>query len=255
MRIAKWFIDRRNDHTAEIIGNLVGLKFTDIREGQSLPIKLKEDKEMREYIEVYVRNDGYTLSEEEYHALVRRETEELFPEWWEERSENYGTKEEGFKVLLQKMYESDSDFRVMCKCVKCGKLVGINEGHNWDHLKRGGEVMLNWNEIAYDALETYLLGEGSIIIFEDGNWDIEDAGSTNMNAIARVRCLDGDVDETFFTEDFVLWNDEEGYYEELVTGRKVGDLEDVIRECIKEGDMERYIEEIERKLKKSYMED
>lgn len=88
---------------------------------------------MKKYVEIYVRTDGYTLSEEEYHALVRRETEALFPEWWEERSENYGTKEEGFDALLYMMYASESDYTVFLKCNICGQLVGEDEGHDWEH--------------------------------------------------------------------------------------------------------------------------
>lgn len=127
---------------------------------------------MTEYTKVYVRKDGCTLSAEEYLTLVMRETNEAFPQWWEENEENYENKEHGFKVLFQKMCESDFDYKVVCKCSKCGELVGVDEGHDWDHEEVLVKAVVNGIKFAVIVVDANEKTAAEAVWGEDG-WDTD----------------------------------------------------------------------------------
>jgi hypothetical protein len=73
---------------------------------------------------------------------------------------------------------------------------------------------------------------------------IQDVGSRSMaGEVFSVKCPGiSNIDSTFFTEDFVAWDEKHGAYivdqEHMEDcGRIVGDLSDVILECVEDGDV------------------
>ena len=112
----------------------------------------------------------------------------------------------------------------------------------------------------YKALRTYLTSSYGLdlVIKPDGKWYSISYSRTNENddeGTVRVRCPGVEnIDSTDFTEDFVERR-EDGVYYELETGRKVGDLVDVIDECIEDGDVEKFLDNLKSEIFRAREED
>jgi hypothetical protein len=123
-----------------------------------------------------------------------------------------------------------------------------------------------------DAIDLYLTAEwgfdfrvwsdGTFDRIESNNYDQSEAHPTMDDdpiVISRVKCPGlYNMDSTEFTEGFASQR-EDGQY--VVTGdyhedqgRIVGNLKDVVRECIAEGDMSRFADNLEEKLMDNYRE-
>lgn len=105
--------------------------------------------------------------------------------------------------------------------------------------------------LTYEDLADYLTAEHGydFAIWDDGMTNIIEHsitwGKLDNAPSLRVQCPGiGNLDSEFFTEGFVSYDEELGAYTELKTGRVVGDLSDVIRECCREGDVERFMEDL-----------
>lgn len=115
-------------------------------------------------------------------------------------------------------------------------------------------------ELNMDLLaEEMLINEYNlkIIIWEDG--DITSIGAQEevyhgVAAILRSYGT-GNLDTSYFTNDFAQYDKEIDTYIEINTGRKIGDIEDVIRECIKDGDMTVFYDDWKEQILEQLKED
>lgn len=92
----------------------------------------------------------------------------------------------------------------------------------------------------YQALADYLTADygQDLRVFPDGAHDLAPSNTYEVGPCVRIKCPGiGQLDSTYFTEGFVD-RDDSGTYCERNTGRPVGDLAAVIRECVRDGDVE-----------------
>jgi len=113
-------------------------------------------------------------------------------------------------------------------------------------------------DLATEGLWKYLTAEygQKLVVDEDRPYRayIMDQGSTSREEIVVVKCSGlANMDTSWFTEDFVYEN-ENGEYVNIKTGEVVGDLEDVVRDCIENGDVSYCIDDLAEKIKQSYLE-
>jgi len=96
----------------------------------------------------------------------------------------------------------------------------------------------------YQALADFLTADFGLDlrVFPDGSHDLVSNNTYDPDLEAvRLRCPGiGQLDTSRFTTDFV-WQNEQSIYVEIGTGRVVGDLEAVIRECVRDGDVEDWL--------------
>ena len=117
------------------------------------------------------------------------------------------------------------------------------------------------SEMMYSYLS--LSSEWRIRVWSDGSWDSEKndqrARCEVLNTdddpyvVASVNCPGiENLDSSYFTTDFVEYDeDNTGTYFEIETGRKVGELEDVIYECVRDGDLSNYFDDLEARLEEA----
>ena len=98
----------------------------------------------------------------------------------------------------------------------------------------------------YAALANYLTADyGCVLaVYLDGEYRIHEASYVLPNdVIASIKCPGmHQLDSTYFTEDFCEYDEDAGIYREHNTGRIIGDLEAVIRECVRDGDVEAFLD-------------
>jgi len=109
------------------------------------------------------------------------------------------------------------------------------------------------NAIDTKLVETYLTaGSGwDLDLHKDGRFEISQHGTWDPDAdiVASVRCCDvGNIDSEFFTEGFVMWDEDMGEYVEIESGQTVGSLKEVIAECCAAGDVTRFEDELADKF-------
>lgn len=115
-----------------------------------------------------------------------------------------------------------------------------------------------WRDIAEEALYQFLTAEygWKLVVFADGRWCFEPSQTTfGGPVISRVKCPGiGNLDRTSFLEDFA--REVDGKYVSIEDGHPIGDgsLEDLIKDCVANGDMEDFIDELERRLIESFQE-
>lgn len=112
--------------------------------------------------------------------------------------------------------------------------------------------------VTLNDLASFLTVEygNDLAVWADGSISIvssTDSWTAGESPVARVPCPGiGNIDSSYFKEGFVNWSDDEGAF--IVTegnddaGRVVGQLEDVIRECCQEGDVESYYDDLMSKI-------
>jgi hypothetical protein len=132
------------------------------------------------------------------------------------------------------------------------------------------------NHITYEHLADYLTAEhGHDICLWAAGWETDDPPAVaiapreiryqrNHEPLARVPCPGiGNLDSTEFTRDFCdedvpggygPGRNERGDYVENGSGRVIGDLADVIRECCQDGDMSEYMDDLIAALERSARE-
>lgn len=104
----------------------------------------------------------------------------------------------------------------------------------------------------YEALHAYLVSgsDQHLCVLPDGSWYTKPYNTTEIDPEGTVylNCHNvGDLDSTWWTEGFADRR-EDGLYYEICSGLLIGDLEDVISRCIKDGDVEGYLADLEREI-------
>jgi hypothetical protein len=141
-------------------------------------------------------------------------------------------------------------------------LFGLSiEGHEYAIEEDIEDVIekIDFDELA-EAMLCYEYNS-RIHINKDGSIDILGSqeylhpdDSKNIIAVLRS-CGTSNLDSSYFTENFAKWNEEKETYVEIKTGREIGDLDDVIRECIKDGDMSVFIDDWKEQIRQDFIED
>jgi hypothetical protein len=112
--------------------------------------------------------------------------------------------------------------------------------------------------LAYEDLVRYLTAEFGhrLCLWDDGRVAIVEASvSWRDGPIAETGCPGiGNLDSTKWTDDFVERSDDDGLYYEIGTGRLVGDLAAVIRECCRDGDVEDEMDDLRMRLRDDFEE-
>lgn len=95
-----------------------------------------------------------------------------------------------------------------------------------------------------------------VLIHSDGRIETLDNSEYIANNCVILKTPGiGNLDISFFEEDFVKYDEEKGIYVELKTGRNVGTIEDVILECIDDGgDISKYTEVWEEEIEQQQAE-
>ena len=112
--------------------------------------------------------------------------------------------------------------------------------------ERNKEINTLYNNIDWDKLaEAILCNEDygkKVVIFSNGEFEkIENNAIYHGEYVAMVDCSSmGNMDSSFFEEDFVSQDPETGLYIEIETNRIVGTIENVILECIQNGDISNF---------------
>ena len=88
-----------------------------------------------------------------------------------------------------------------------------------------------------------------LALWRDGTVQIIESALTwrdNDDApVARAKCPGiGNLDSSVFTADFCERDEDSGEYIEISTGRIIGDLEAVVRECCRDGDVEAFRDDL-----------
>lgn len=111
--------------------------------------------------------------------------------------------------------------------------------------------------VTYTDLGLYLIAEygHDLAVWIDGTVDIIESNTRyrdNDDApIARARCPGiGNLDSTVFSNGYAE-RDESGIYFEIKTGRRIGDLIELIRESCAQGDMSSFYDDLIDKLYES----
>lgn len=135
------------------------------------------------------------------------------------------------------------------------KCPGFDDGSD-EHSAPG--VNVNLRDVASKNICNYLTAEfGKCLVVDfSGNVYFRDSSTYSEDEIAVVKCPGiGNLDSTYFTEEFVEWDGELGAYVIISpqedVGRVVGDLTDVIQECCDTGDVMNFIDELEIALIKN----
>ena len=112
--------------------------------------------------------------------------------------------------------------------------------------------------VSHEALEAYLTADygQTLLLWPDGHYCLQDQNTWSKwreEPLAAVRCPGiGNLDSTVFTQDFVKYDSSAGAYVTIEPqpdpGRVVGDLSDVIAECIRDGDVTADMEDFEAAL-------
>lgn len=112
--------------------------------------------------------------------------------------------------------------------------------------------------VSLNDLANFLVSEygSDLAVWADGRISIvssTDSWTAGESPVARVPCPGiGNVDSSYFREGFVNWNDDEGAFVTIEgsddAGRVVGQLEDVIKECCQDGDVEGYYDDLMSKI-------
>ena len=109
------------------------------------------------------------------------------------------------------------------------------------------------------ALAAYLTAEKgeNFGVYADGTFAVgESIGSEiepKERPLACIRCPGiNNIDTTYYTDDFVTYNHVSGVYESIEQDRdgeiQIYTLEEVIRECCKNGDVDEEVEELKNSL-------
>jgi len=122
-------------------------------------------------------------------------------------------------------------------------------------------------QIAQESIGQYLTMQDwgtKLVVFPDADepggygWDFVPSGTVSTTAVAAATCPGiGNLDSSDFTEGFAEYDEETDAY--VTTddygqspGRVIGDLAAVILECVRDGDVIRFTDDLEEKLKEDY---
>lgn len=104
----------------------------------------------------------------------------------------------------------------------------------------------------YKALYAYLVtgSDHHLCVLPNGSWYTKPYNIVEMSdpagTVYITCCHIGNLDSTYWTTDFAERRDDGLYYE--LDGMLIGNLADVIRRCVEEGDVEGYLEDLEREI-------
>jgi len=106
--------------------------------------------------------------------------------------------------------------------------------------KVGSDHLADYLTAGHD-MDLAVWADGSAQIVEHNRvWPLD----SDEAPVARVQCPGiGNLDSTYFTEDFAAIDDN-GEYIEISSGRKIGELDAVIKECCQDGDMIGHTEDL-----------
>lgn len=112
--------------------------------------------------------------------------------------------------------------------------------------------------VSHEALEAYLTADygQTLLLWPDGHFVLQGQGTWSRwdeEPLAAIRCPGiENLDSHIFTEDFVAYDDRIGAYVTIEPqpdpGRIVGDLAEVIAECVRDGDVTGDMEDFEAAL-------
>lgn len=105
-----------------------------------------------------------------------------------------------------------------------------------------------------EALEDYLTAEygGWLCLWEDGYHCINDSSYTlvyDIQPIGVAKCPGiGNLDSTMFSDGFAYRNEEDGMYYTLEDNTLVGDLAELIHDCVVNGDVTGFMDDLVEQL-------
>ena len=122
-------------------------------------------------------------------------------------------------------------------------------------MKYGDPIKVIESAISEEMLENFLTANWGtdLRVWADGTFDLVPSNITDTgnesSLVSRIQCPGiGNIGEEFFTDQFCEYSEEEGIYIEILSGRKIGTLKDVVHECVRDGDVTILFEDLRDSL-------